>query len=66
MNRCVGIRTSSRERDSAPRGRKGSSLVMGEGKVAKDGGVENGGLVEQQPEVPNKVQSVAHVTTPAH
>ena len=39
---------------------------MGEGKVAKDGGVENGGLVEQQPEVPNKVQSVAHVTTPAH
>lgn len=42
MNRYMGIRTSSLERGGAPEGRKGSSLMMGKGEVAQDGGVENG------------------------
>ena len=34
MNPYVGIRTSSPVRDGAPKGREGTLLVMGEGKVA--------------------------------
>jgi len=42
MSGYVGIGTSTPERESAPEGRKGSSLMVGEGKVGSGGGVENG------------------------
>jgi len=56
MSRYVGVLTSAPGRESAPEGRKGSSLMVGEGKVGSGGGSKTERVEEQQPEVPNKVQ----------
>ena len=62
MGRCVGIRTSSPERESAPEGRKDSSLMVGEGEVGSGGGVENGECWwNSNPKFRTKSNSPAHV-----